>query len=294
MLRAICVTQSAVRAVAEPGASRGGFPTTKCSFLATESRRLANAVPRYDIAGPNAMGWRSTCGAIRALLRCQGASTASSAGAAGAFFVRIGATLADFIGIDTFRTGTFDVSAFGICATGSVRVASGIRTAFRFAANGWFLAAARNIVGASLFENFSGALNLPSRTTMHGEQDSAALHAAFVFFRFEFRHAHADEGAGEAADHAACADSCKRGDERASSEQRADSRNGQRADSSEHAQCAANHCASACARGSAFRGFRVFYGANFRDAVAAQRRGIFVRVGVTWLVNARRGGRFDE
>src|SRR5690348_11175011 len=286
MLRTLCVAPSARRAVAEAGALRG-FPPRKCSFLATESRRAANALPRYDHAAPNAIGWRNTGETPHALLHRGEALTVTCTCPARPPFVRVGirsSPRAFLIYLRPLEAGVLRARAL------HVRV----HVALRCRLGGWFLAAAGNVVRASLRENFARALHLSASATVDGQQNSTALHAAFVLFRLKFGHAHSDERASESPDHSACADSCERGDERAGSKQRADSRDGQRANASEHSQRAANHGASACAGGCAFRGFRIFYSADFRDAVAAPRRGIFVRIGVTRLVNARGSCRLDK
>jgi hypothetical protein len=56
-----------------------------------------------------------------------------------------------------------------------------------------------NILSAFTFHNFLAKLNFPCRVTMHGEENSALLQAAFVSLCFEFRDPHTDQRPGKSA-----------------------------------------------------------------------------------------------
>ena len=74
---------------------------------------------------------------------------------------------------------------------------------------------------------------------------------------FKFRNAHADQGAGDATDGCANGRTTECCHDRAGRNERANARNGQRADSSQQTQYATGYTPCAGADGGAFRGFGV-------------------------------------
>src|SRR6202041_3363250 len=86
--------------------------------------------------------------------------------------------------------------------------------------------------------------------------------------------AEADQRTGESTDGASDTDARESRHDRTGSDERADARNGQRADSSEQAERAAKHRAGACSGGSAFRRFGGFGSADLPGAeIFGEQRG---------------------
>src|ERR1700749_4685060 len=94
---------------------------------------------------------------------------------------------------------------------------------------------------------------------MHGQQNTAILHAAFISLGFVLWNSESDERSDEAADCTANAETCKRTHDGACSDQGTDARNRQCADAGEQPKCPAYRTAYSDARGRSFRRLGVLF-----------------------------------
>ncbi len=94
---------------------------------------------------------------------------------------------------------------------------------------------------------------------MHGQQNTAILHPAFISLGFVLRNSESDQRPHEAADSTANAETCERAHDGAGSDERTHARNRQRADTGEQSECSAHCTAYAHACGRALRRLGVLF-----------------------------------
>src|ERR1700686_4447056 len=135
-------------------------------------------------------------------------------------------------------------------------------------------ACGRNIRGAGALKDIFCLLGPGRIVGMHGEQDSAFLDPAFVALGFVFGNAHANESSRDAANRAAYADSGESSHDRSCRNERADARNGQRANTGQPTERSADYGAS-CGTGCGSLGrLRVFLNREvFRALIFGEQNG---------------------
>src|ERR1700760_5833 len=94
---------------------------------------------------------------------------------------------------------------------------------------------------------------------MHGEKNTAILHATFIPLGFVLWNTESDERSDEPSDCAADAEACKCTHYRACSDEGTDARDRQRADAREQSECSAHCTTYADACGRAFRRLGVLF-----------------------------------
>src|SRR5271154_753265 len=133
-----------------------------------------------------------------------------------------------------------------------------------------------NILGVGNLHDFFGAFDRFRAVAVHGQQDAALLYASFIALGLIFRDAEADQRAGESANGAADTDASQGSHNRASRDEWTDARYGQRANSSQQTQRAAQDRAGACSSCRTFRCFCRFFSPNLpgSEIFRKQRRNL--------------------
>src|SRR5712671_4112632 len=109
----------------------------------------------------------------------------------------------------------------------------------------------RDVLRSGFLQYFLGSLDPLGIVAVHGEKESSFFDPAFVTLGFEFWNAHTDQGSRNPADHSTRAGAGERSHDRTSGDQRPDSRNCERTNSSQPSQSAADDRTRSCSgRGS--------------------------------------------
>src|SRR6185503_8512454 len=103
------------------------------------------------------------------------------------------------------------------------------------------LAGRRDVLGTGALEDGLCPLRLLRAVGVDGEENATILDASLVTLGLVLGDAHADQGAGQAADRAAHSRPCEGGHDRAGGDERPKPRDRQRADAGEPAEAAADH-----------------------------------------------------
>src|SRR5712671_365233 len=141
----------------------------------------------------------------------------------------------------------------------------------------------RDVLRSGFLQYLLGFFDPLGVVAVHGEKESSFFDPAFVTLGFEFWNTHTNQGSRNAADHSTRAGARERSHDRTSGDQRTDSRNCERANSSQPSQATADNGTRSRSGGGSLRRFSVLHVGEILGALVLGKKNGDVSVAKVFL-----------